>query len=197
MAGEHLPRVPRGNRRVPGASLRVTATRTADATDRAALVSAAQDRAWCPTSDHFGARDAAISSIRSQTAAAGSLNVATLVKVPKPKTRPTTPLDVDQARTFLIAADTHRLAALFSVALACGLRLGEATGLKWDDVDLTSGEVRIRQQLQRVGKLLLLQGAEDRKEPAHTRASARVSRQLANASYSAARGTVEGRRRLG
>jgi integrase len=46
---------------------------------------------------------------------------------------------------------------LFSVALACGLRLGEATGLLWNDVDLESGEVRVRQQLQRVGKRLVLQ----------------------------------------
>ena len=36
-------------------------------------------------------------------------------------------------------------------------RLGEATGLRWDDVDLTSGEVTIRQQLQRVDKRLVLQ----------------------------------------
>jgi integrase len=46
---------------------------------------------------------------------------------------------------------------VFSVALACGLRLGEATGLRWDDVDLETGEVRVRQQLQRVGKRLVLQ----------------------------------------
>jgi integrase len=46
---------------------------------------------------------------------------------------------------------------LFSVALAAGLRLGEATGLRWDDVDLETGEIRIRQQLQAVGKRLVLQ----------------------------------------
>jgi integrase len=59
--------------------------------------------------------------------------------------------------SFLKVAEKHRLGALFSVALACGLRLGEATGLRWDDVDLTSGEVRIRHQLQRVDKRLVLQ----------------------------------------
>jgi integrase len=64
---------------------------------------------------------------------------------------------VDQAKTFLTAAESHRLSALFSVALACGLRLGEATGLRWEDVDLTTGEMRIRQQLQCVGKRLVLQ----------------------------------------
>jgi integrase len=92
-----------------------------------------------------------------------SLNVAQLVKVPKPTARPITPLDVDQARTFLAAADAHRLGSLFSVALACGLRLGEATGLRWEDINLTSGEVRIRQQLQRVGKQLVLQALKTEK----------------------------------
>lgn len=58
------------------------------------------------------------------------------------------PLALDKARAFLAVAETHRLGALFSVALACGLRLGEATGLRWDDVDSETGEMQIRQQLQ-------------------------------------------------
>lgn len=86
-----------------------------------------------------------------------TLNAAELVKVPKPTTRAIAPLGVDQAAAFLTAAHAHRLGALFSVALACGLRLGEATGLSWADVDQESGEVQVRQQLQRVGKQLVLQ----------------------------------------
>jgi len=86
-----------------------------------------------------------------------ALNAAELVKVPKPKARPIVPLTPEQATTFLKAADSHRLGALFSIALACGLRLGEATGLKWDDVDLDTGEIHIRQQLQVVDKRLVLQ----------------------------------------
>jgi len=86
-----------------------------------------------------------------------SINAAKLVTVPKVKARAIRPLDVEQARTLLTQASTHRLEALFSVALACGLRLGEATGLKWDDIDLTTGEVQVRQQLQRVGKAFVLQ----------------------------------------
>jgi integrase len=86
-----------------------------------------------------------------------AVNAAELVKVPKPKARPIVPLNVEQASTFLTAADDHRLGALFSVALACGLRLGEATGLRWDDVDLDTGEVRIRQQLQVVDGALVAQ----------------------------------------
>lgn len=87
-----------------------------------------------------------------------TINAAELVKVPRPPaSRAIAALTVDQAAAFLAVASTHRLGALFSVALACGLRLGEATGLKWDDVDLETGEVRVRQQLQRVGKTLVLQ----------------------------------------
>ena len=77
--------------------------------------------------------------------------------VPKPRHKALDALNLDQATAFLKVAKSHRLGALFSVALACGLRLGEATGLRWDDVDLETGEIRIRQQLQKVGKSLVLQ----------------------------------------
>jgi len=86
-----------------------------------------------------------------------TINAAGLVKVPQPKSRSIVPLTVDQATAFLKVAGGHRLGSLFSVALASGLRLGEATGLRWDDVNLETAEVQIRQQLQRVGKRLVLQ----------------------------------------
>ncbi len=86
-----------------------------------------------------------------------AVNAAELVKVPRATKRTIAPLDVAQAGAFLKAANTHRLGALFSVALACGLRLGEATGLRWEDVDLETGELRVRQQLQRVKKQLVAQ----------------------------------------
>jgi integrase len=86
-----------------------------------------------------------------------SLNAAELVKVPQPPKRTRAALDVTQARAFLAVAGKHRLGPLFSIALVCGLRLGEVTGLRWEDVDLTTGELRVRQQLQRVGKRLVLQ----------------------------------------
>jgi integrase len=86
-----------------------------------------------------------------------SINPAELVRVPKPTAQPIVPLTLEQAAAFLQVAAQHRLGALFSVALACGLRLGEATGLRWDDVDLESGEIQIRQQLQVVNRQLVLQ----------------------------------------
>src|SRR4051812_37570290 len=77
---------------------------------------------------HATLRSALADAMRLQLV---SFNAATLVRVPKPVTRAIVPLDVAQAKTFLVRAGGHRLGPLFSVALACGLRLGEATGLRW------------------------------------------------------------------
>lgn len=41
-------------------------------------------------------------------------------------------------------------AARWNVALAMGLRQGEALGLRWEDVDLDAGELHVRQTLMRV-----------------------------------------------
>ncbi|MEQ1824184.1 MAG: site-specific integrase [Fimbriimonadaceae bacterium] len=76
-------------------------------------------------------------------------NVATLVSAPKQKKHEFAYLDEDQARTFIKAVEGHNLEALFTVALAIGLRLSEALGLKWSDVDLEAGSIRVRAQLQR------------------------------------------------
>jgi integrase len=60
----------------------------------------------------------------------------------------------DEARLFLKTARQDRLYALYAVALSLGLRRGEALGLRWEDVDLDEGVIRVRQSLHRVeGKL--------------------------------------------
>jgi integrase len=68
-----------------------------------------------------------------------SRNVARLVDPPRIERKPINPLTPDEAREFLGAVRGHRLEALFSVALALGLRQGEALGLLWDDVDYVAG----------------------------------------------------------
>ena len=55
-----------------------------------------------------------------------------------------------QARVFLDAARGHRLAALFSVAVALGLRQGEILGLRWGDIDLDKRVLTVRAAMQRV-----------------------------------------------
>lgn len=54
----------------------------------------------------------------------------------------------EQALVFLDAAKDHRLGALFTVALSLGLRKGEASGLKPEDIDLDGRVVHIRRSLQ-------------------------------------------------
>jgi integrase len=45
-----------------------------------------------------------------------------------------TPLDGEQVAMLLRAAATDRLGAIFTVAIATGMRLGELFGLHWADV---------------------------------------------------------------
>jgi integrase len=66
-------------------------------------------------------------------------------------------LDPDQARQLLQTVQGHRLEALFTVALAIGLRPGEALGLQWQDVDLAAGALSVRRALQRVNGNLQLE----------------------------------------
>lgn len=77
-------------------------------------------------------------------------NVATLVSPPRASHFEVRPLDPAQARAFLEAVRGDRLEALYTVALAIGLRQGEALGLRWDDVDLDAGVLHVRHALQRI-----------------------------------------------
>lgn len=85
-------------------------------------------------------------------------NVATLVEPPSVHRDEVRPLTAHQARAVLKAAFGTRNAARWSVALALGLRQGEALGLPWDAVDLDAGTLTVRQALQRrpAGGLVLV-----------------------------------------
>jgi integrase len=92
-----------------------------------------------------------------------SRNVARLVDPPRIERKTINPLTPEEARKFLAAIRGHRLEALFSVALALGLRQGEALGLRWEDVDFRGGTLRVSHQLQRVsGRLTLVPPKTDR-----------------------------------
>lgn len=68
------------------------------------------------------------------------------------------PFTPEEARIFLAAMKGDRLKALYSVALTMGLRQGEALGLRWTEVDLEMGYLRVSKQLQRFdGKTLLVE----------------------------------------
>jgi integrase len=85
-----------------------------------------------------------------------SRNVARLVDRPRIQRKRINPLTPEEARKFLASIHGHRLEALFSVALALGLRQGEALGLRWDDIDFKTGILRVSHQLQRIDTKLTL-----------------------------------------
>jgi integrase len=77
-------------------------------------------------------------------------NAAAMVSTPRVTRREVLALTPANARLLLDAARGDRLEALYSVALALGLRQGEALGLKWADIDFDTGALRVRRASQRV-----------------------------------------------
>lgn len=74
------------------------------------------------------------------------------------------PMRVDEVKAVIKAAEGKRNAVRWIVALALGLRQGEALGLTWEHVDLDTGEIRVRQALKRVrGKGLLFGSTKSKK----------------------------------
>ena len=71
-------------------------------------------------------------------------NTALLAKAPKPDADDVEPYDVPEIHRLLEEAAQRRNGARWALALALGLRQGEALGLTWDDVDLGKGAIRVR-----------------------------------------------------
>jgi integrase len=67
-----------------------------------------------------------------------------------------TPWSADEARRFLKVAREDRWHALYAVALAVGLRRGEALALRWSDIDTVDGVIYVRRTLQRINGQLTL-----------------------------------------
>ena len=74
------------------------------------------------------------------------------LKLPRLSSEHIDPLSREEARRLLEAAVGDRLEALYVLALNTGMRQGELLALKWDDVDLKSGVLRVRRTLTKVGK---------------------------------------------
>src|SRR5262249_21687739 len=55
-------------------------------------------------------------------------------------------LDFDEANQFLAATDPEWL-PMVTTALKTGLRIGELRALKWEDVDLVTGQLHVRRTL--------------------------------------------------
>jgi integrase len=77
-------------------------------------------------------------------------NGAKLVTLPRGVRYQATILTPDQSKQFLTSLIGQRYEALFTIALTMGLRRGEMLGLRWADIDFTSGMLHVRHSLERV-----------------------------------------------
>jgi len=80
-------------------------------------------------------------------------NPARAADPPKIREDEITPLNSEQARKLLDAATGEKFEALYVLSLTAGLRMGEALGLKWTDIDLDAETLRVNRQLQRMRKV--------------------------------------------
>jgi len=78
------------------------------------------------------------------------------VRIPVNKNREIEPLTIEEVKRLLETYKDTYMSARLHIALLCGLRQGEALGLRWQDVDLVNGLLAVRNQIQMIdGKLQL------------------------------------------
>ncbi len=83
-------------------------------------------------------------------------NICDAVDPPRIVKHEITPLTPEQVGKLLAAAKSDRLQAIYTTAIATGLRLGELFGLQWADIDLNASTLSVRRTLTEVnGKLTL------------------------------------------
>jgi integrase len=107
------------------------------------------------------------------------------VEIPRPDDEEVEPLTPEQAARLLELVDTfevskatgatrpHRLAALYHIAIRCGLRQSELCGLRWQDVDFERRELQVREQR--------LRGKRDTTKTKRSRRSVPFSRDVERA----------------
>jgi integrase len=85
-------------------------------------------------------------------------NAAAGLKLPRITREEIDPLTEEQARRLLETASEagDRLEALYVLALNTGMRQGELLALKWDDVHLERGVLRVRRTLTHADKAYVL-----------------------------------------
>lgn len=70
------------------------------------------------------------------------------VELPRKATRRPRTMEAGQVRSYLRALWGHECEAVAICSVTLGLRRGEACGLRWSDIDLRTGEVRVRRSRQ-------------------------------------------------
>jgi integrase len=78
-------------------------------------------------------------------------NVARIVDRPRVERQDALHYDSDEIRRLIEASKDHRLGDFLIVAAYTGMRKGELLGLRWQDVDMTAGSIRVTGTLARVG----------------------------------------------
>lgn len=78
-------------------------------------------------------------------------NVADAAEPPKAERHQMQTLTVERIHALLEAAMATRRYALYLMAVSTGLRQGELLALRWDDVDLDTGTLSVRQTIARRG----------------------------------------------
>lgn len=71
-------------------------------------------------------------------------NVAVLARAPRVQVEPVEPLSLDEVQKILAHASRVRNGTRWAIALALGLRQGEALALRWSDIDLDTRSLRVR-----------------------------------------------------
>ena len=75
--------------------------------------------------------------------------------LPKAERKEMQTLPVEQLTSFLREAKDSGVFALYYIDLTTGLRRGELLGLKWLDIDLEKGDLRVQRQIGRIdGKII-------------------------------------------
>ncbi len=78
------------------------------------------------------------------------------VKNPQGLKRVINPLKIEEVKRLLRTYEGTYLAARLHIAIICGLRQGEALGLRWQDIDFDNGTIQVRNQMQLVDNLPVL-----------------------------------------
>ena len=75
--------------------------------------------------------------------------------LPKVERKEMQTLPIEQLTSFLREAKDSGVFALYYIDLTTGLRRGELLGLKWSDIDLEKGDLRVQRQIGRInGKII-------------------------------------------
>ncbi len=84
-----------------------------------------------------------------------SENPCKAVALPKIEHKEMQTISAEQLQTFLEEAKRSGVYEMYYIELSPGLRRGELLGLKWKDIDMKQGVIRVRRQVSRIdGKIV-------------------------------------------